>query len=45
MENCSKINKETTIEKAPKPTNDIKTKKTFKITQDVIEDCLSTCLG
>ncbi|MEA4825722.1 hypothetical protein [Clostridium sp. JNZ J1-5] len=44
MEDCSKINNNTTIEKAPKPTNDIKIKKTFKITEDVIEDCLSTCL-
>lgn len=44
MEDCSKINNNTTIEKVPKPTNDIKIKKTFKITEDVIEDCLSTCL-
>lgn len=44
MEDCSKINNNTTIEKAPKSTNDTKVKKTFKITEDVIEDCLSTCL-
>ncbi|KOA19942.1 hypothetical protein CLHOM_20320 [Clostridium homopropionicum DSM 5847] len=45
MENSSRILENTNMDKAPKASKEVKIKKTIQITQEVIEDCLSTCLG
>lgn len=45
MENSSKILENTNVDKVPKISKEVKIKKTIQITQEVIEDCLSTCLG
>lgn len=45
MENSSRLLENTSIDKTPKASKEVKIKKTIQITQEVIEDCLSTCLG
>jgi NDP-sugar pyrophosphorylase family protein len=45
MTDKSKIEKNSEVKKISKISKDIKIKNSFIITKDVIEDCLSTCLG
>ena len=45
MENSSRTLENNNMDKNPKASKEVKIKKTFQITQEVIEDCLSTCLG
>lgn len=45
MNKSTTTNKNTNSKQVPVKTKEVNIKKTFQITKDVIEDCLSTCLG